>query len=624
MFNCVRFISFLNSNKLVFQNGGQEGGSIEQQKRLDEAVESIISEDLKKIDEIGDNPEELEKIVEAALNRLGDLYKDKIRDKQTAQKHALELLVNRACDLNGNGKIDTKEEKAVKAEVEGKLDDIYGEIDDVASDARSAIDDASETAKGMKEDITKLADSSDPKVKKAYEEFKEAEKKAEDYRKFLGLAENIPPTKDNIILALHKLAHEDKNKFLKIASAVKDIPMLADTHAPVLQALERGVSAKRDALVGVVDNWYKVTVEKAKKGNDVDAKDLAKAILDAKTAVLAKGRKEHAESDAERESEAEKKAAEDRRGGAEKAKDTAEDERDAARDKAATAKGDLDDMKENFGLDKNKPLSENEVILALNKMVHGEKEIPKELGMSHRNLILAYEKGQLAQVAKGVIRKLEGYQARYDLAIRILEEKEAKLARAEGSLNSRAKEVEVAEEKAERRAKAIEGVPYDEVAKTELADRGVKGKKQNEAERAWAQTQRMVERGAAEKTLADAKATAKGVGEKAKGILGGAAKVAKRLGGEAVRAASEAKKAEVIEHPVREGENMTRILKKYYPADQVNGTLAREIQKLSLGGVVATLKSGKESLIKPGQTIKIPKTVTYTKDGKQVTVERKS
>ena len=179
-----------------------------------------------KIDEIGDNPEELEKVVEAALNRLGDLYKDKIRDKQTAQKHALELLASRACDLNGDGKINTKEEKTVKTRVDSALGDIYRKIDGAANSAESNINSVAETAAEFKREAignkgfltNDLANASDPGVKKAYAEFTKAGDYFAKMRAEYGLGVDTPITEDNILDALDGLA-DGGNKIYKRARA---------------------------------------------------------------------------------------------------------------------------------------------------------------------------------------------------------------------------------------------------------------------------------------------------------------------------------------------------------------------------------------------------------------------
>ena len=616
MFNCVRFISF-SSSKFVFQNGGQEGGAAEKsEKNLHEAVESIISEDLKKIDEIGDNPEELEKVVEAALNRLGDLYKDKIRDKQTAQKHALELLASRACDLNGDGKINTKEEKTVKTRVDSALGDIYRKIDGAANSAESNINSVAETAAEFKREAignkgfltNDLANASDPGVKKAYAEFTKAGDYFAKMRAEYGLGVDTPITEDNILDALDGLA-DGGNKIYKRARAKGELPAMAASIATELNAFKEDVSHSRGALVNAIDAWHDNVVKNARGNKEVDVKALARAISDAKVSVLAWSEKVSAQGVAwEEAKEANRKEAGNTTGMEERS--YAVDFRyRKAEDKLEAAQKFLNGEKLRYGLGVGVSLTEDNILDALDGLADKGNKIYKR----------ARAKSELPVMAGQILSDLKAYERDIVKARGELEQVKAEAGRfglEEGS--ALARQGKVKEEGWKRVAEAAKA-DYKGSAREKLVARAEEVK----AERAWAQTQKMVERASAEKTLADAKAATKGVGEKAKGIFGGAAKLAKKFGGEVVRAAGEAKKADVIEHKVVEGDNMTKILKQFYPADQVNGSLANEIQKQSLGEV-ATLKSGAKSLIKPGQTIKLPKTVTYMKDGKAITVTRKS
>lgn len=77
-----------------------------------------------------------------------------------------------------------------------------------------------------------------------------------------------------------------------------------------------------------------------------------------------------------------------------------------------------------------------------------------------------------------------------------------------------------------------------------------------------------------------------------------------------------------IEYIVKKGDNMWRILKKYYPANQVNQAFCDAVQVSSLGSV-RRLPDGRKSWINPGDVIKIPDTFTYTdRRGKEITVLR--
>lgn len=624
MFNCVRF-NYFSGSKFVFLNGGQEGGSAEKsEKNLHEAVESIISEDLKKIDEIGDKPEELEKVVETALNKLGDLYKDKIRDKQTAQKHALELLASRACDLDGDGKINTKEEKTVKIRVDSALGDIYRKIDGAASSAESSIEQATKTASEFKSEAignkgfltNDLADASDPGVKKAYAEFTKAEnyftKMCMEYGLIVdtpSLSKNMPITEDNILDSLDHLA-DLGNKVYKRARAKGELPAMAASIATELSTFKEDVSHSRGALVNAIDAWHDSVVKNAHGNKEVDVKALAQAISDAKVSVLAQSEKASAQGAAWKQAkEANRKEAGNTTGMEERS--YAVDFRyRKAEDKLEAAQQFLNGEKLKYGLNLYVPLTEDNILDALDGLADRGNKIYKR----------ARAKGELPVMAGQILSDLKAYERDIVKARGELEQVKAEAGRfglEEGSALARQEKVK--EEGWKRIAEAAKA-DYKGSAKEKLVARAEEIK----AQRAWEKTEKDVAGAMTKKSLEDIRKKAETAKKTAKDIFGGAAKVAKRLGGEAVAAASEAKKDEgIIHYEVSQGENMIKILKQFYPVDQVNMSLAREIQKQSLGGV-ATLKSGVESLIKPGDTIKLPKTVTYIKNGEKITVERNS
>lgn len=520
-----------------------------------------------------EKPEEWEKIIENALDRVADKYKDDVAKAAIAKKTALNLLIDKACDIDGDGKILTEKEKKLRSSVNLALASVIKQIDDEVAASRKRISDIASTTAGLKEDVEEGEDLDISRLtieaQKAYSRYKEAKAKAAKLRQEVGLVDGLPPTADNIILSLHKKATESDDDEAVLLLVKEGTADFAAKKAAEIIAADAEISHSRAALIAAIDTSGAKAAEVAKKGGkkEVEARGLAFAIDKEKARIMKEEAKEGHVAEAG-------KALDD----TEKKHSDAEVEVRTAKAAVDDAEADLKKALNGCGLELGDKIISDAVILAWYKKATREND---------RETILKLMKENTEQLANKKVAELMGLQKKHNEALAALDvatRKEESLARAVENRESALKlakrgvdagaDVEVAREtgaarrKRERQAEALANLKR-------IKDQGVK-----------------VVEGAA------------GLAQKGKSAVAGVLRVKK----EQERVAATPRGPEDIGktvHVVEKGNTMIGIARKYYGVSNLE--FALKLQENSLGPV-KRLKDGRYSAIHVGEEIKLPDT----------------
>lgn len=581
-------IGFSPKTRFVFRGGAPESPA-EGERRIKADVQKELDWYLKEIDVAENDPARIEALIEGALKKLGEKYENKIEEGWRAQRAGLEMLVNRACDINGDGQINTPQERTLLADIKKKLDPVHKELFDAAHTALTRIRETGQLAREMKREAEKgvgifedndLADSDDPKVRDAYKKFTDAQGTLAKKRQEYGLALNIPLNEDDVLMVLDRQADLGKKDY-KVARLRGQLPARAAAIVAELKGHESAISARRGELIQAIDKWEKQIVAQARteyKGKRVEAKDLAQQIDFRKMRLIEEEERAAVLARTKEWVGGEKGKAEGRLVQLEYELGKAEERVDVAENYKDMRESELRNKKAEYGLAFGAEINEDNILVALDGLAdRGRKEYR-----------VARLKGQLPARAAQIVAELKGYEQRYNAAWTKLKEAQYAVAQLEGDIGKQKRVVAGVRKEAEGHEWVAERLPQTEKAR---------GKMKKKKDTILAQ--REAERRANEPALANIPSapTAPAAAVRAPEVAGEKTYVVKR------------------------GDNMWKILTKFYPRDQVNQNLADAIQKYSLGEV-RKLKDGKSSLIEPGQVIKIPQSFTYAKNGRNITVNR--
>lgn len=584
--NCLK-IGVSQKTSFVFREGAETPA--EGERRIKADVQKELDWHLREIDVAENDPAKIEALIEGALKKLGERYENKIEEGWRAQRAGLEMLVNRACDIDGDGQINTQQERTLLADIKNKLDPVHKELFDAANTALTRIRETGQLAREMRREATAgvdifedndLADSDDPNVRIAYGNFQKAEVNLGNLRIQYGLTPDAPITMDNVRTGIRQLAKRGVEFALR-AQEDGTIPELADQLLSDLQEAEKDIVGTRGKLIAAINQWEVRIVREAKntyKGRKVEAKDLAQQIDFKKMRLIEAEERAAALAKTKEWVGGEKGKVEGRLSQLEYELRKAEEKVDEAEDAKDTAEAALRKQKAEYGLAFNTPLTEPNIRKGLRELIRR--------GVNFA--VTAQEDGRIPELAEQILEELTAHEQDYNAAWTKLKEAQYAVAQLEGDIGKQKRIVRGVQKEAEGYEYAAERLPQVEKARGRM-------KKKKETILA----QREAERRANEPALA-------------------AIPSAPTAPAAAVRAPEVAGEKTYV---VKRGDNMWKILIKFYPKDQVNQDLADAIQKHSLGEV-RKLKDGRSSLIEPGQVIKIPQTFTYAKNGRNITINR--
>lgn len=537
-----------------------------------ERMKSEVSKEMQpyfdRIDMAENDPKKLEAVLADALRELANKYSGKIDDTQSAQKTALAMLVDRACDIDGDGKINTPQEQKLKADINGEMTRLMDQIDTAAVDAKKKIDGAGTLAREMTREATQgvgrleindLANSNDVGVKQSYERFSAAEKRLADARTKYGLGANTPVNQDTVGDALDALADKGDVTYKRVRRKGQ-LEAEAAKVTSELKGLEGGVVGTREGLVKAIDGWKNRVVAEAQRafgGKKVEAEALVKKIDGTKVNLVAESEKELAVKSAKERAHTQDAGEAQKLNDLQSKLKSAKSVEGAAEDHVRE-KGDiLAAAKEKYGMGKNTPINVDNVGDALDALAD-------KGDMTYKR---ARRQGKLETLAAGVTQTLLALEKDYNDAWNGLKRAKAEVANVEDNIYIR-----------EQR----------------LADVSKQGRS------ALAQAEDSTQIDTARAKLEQKKALAE---RRAKGPEPVVAKPQP-----APAPAPEV--ANVTNYTIKRGDTMFDIARKFYGSTNAKDDLklALKLQEDSLGKV-DNLSGGKSSLIKPGQEIKLPKTV---------------
>lgn len=578
-----KFLS--GENRFVFANGGpREAPEAQLQKEVSQEIDWYFKE----IDRAGDNTERLEALVEHALNKLAAKYKDRIDTAQKAQKAALEMLVDRACDIDGDGKLNTTQEKDLKARIVDQLKPIREQIDGAADKAnegiRNVVVNAAEMRKeaekggqvGFIDDINKYGDKG---VKDAYAAYQDAKS---DFSGLLaqypGLSSADLEKPDAVVVDIiidnldDKATAGDRN--LKLARGRGKLPEIAEAKLKELKDAKAKIRPLQNQLLAAIDVWKAKEEQKVKEGygkGRVEAQGLVKRIDQEKLKILADEQRGQDVRAAETEIGTQRAELQKELDDLQAEKTKAEKRQSALALEVEESRMVLKRAKEACGLyGAVNPDSHDDVLAALDTMADsGVKEYK-----------LARARGKLEGVAIAKHKQLVIYGRQLKQAEGAYAAAGKEVARLDGKLDAAEDRLARFEDRSEGRMKYVEkySVKPESTARAQM---------KRKADAALAQS-------AAIAKAAPASAVGRAAGYKGVPEVGAALKQSPDVA------------QEVKLYTVKPGDAMERIAKKFYGRD-VSTQFALDLQKKSLGKV-ELLKGGKQSLIQIGQVIKLPKT----------------
>ena len=161
IFNCFSNIWSVRPKRIVFLETQPTQQAETAKKQLREAtiddVKKAIDPLLKDIDDAKPNELQLEGLVKNALLKARDIYTGKLDKQLKAQTIALNLIAEKAADLDGNGRIDTAPEVALQKELQSTVNIMAGKIEAQARQADAQIGSMAEILKPMSPEVQALA-----------------------------------------------------------------------------------------------------------------------------------------------------------------------------------------------------------------------------------------------------------------------------------------------------------------------------------------------------------------------------------------------------------------------------------------------------------------------------------
>ncbi|MBI4994419.1 LysM peptidoglycan-binding domain-containing protein [Candidatus Peregrinibacteria bacterium] len=511
------------------------------------------------------------------------------------QKAALKILVDRACDINGDGKISTQQEKDLKAEVQKDLEPIYKQIDAVVETAASGMKETADKALELRRevsegvgifDIDDLGNMEDPNIKNTYAAYKKEGKYYADLRTQYGLEANEELTYENVLLALDKLADEG-NKVFKTARLEGNLKWQAEQILQELQDTKSDVDVARTNLLKAIDKWEAGTKKSGEaffKGKKVEAGSLAKRIAEVKQRIVAEGMRRQTAGKEGQSRENVRTRLELQLSALKGELESSKAREKDAKNRRDEAEKFLADKRTEYGLSQSEKLTYENILLALDGLAD----------RGNRTYKAARLEGTLPQWARQIEGDFQVYQESYDKAREAYEARHQKVAELE-------RRVDLFESQAgsSTLAEAIPSWLGGTQAEEDLP-------LPQEAAALALRTQS--ERIAAQR-LKQAQDAAIAWVEQGDTAPRRTAPAPDKSGVAAVKPGPKPGPKEGAEikdkiYTVKKGDTMIKIAKEHYGITSLN--FALELQKNSME--VKKLKGGNYSVIHPGDQIKLPKT----------------
>lgn len=579
LFSCA-YLNGAQLEKLVYDAGG--AGAFEQQggRETAELRDEVVKDMQPYIDQIdaADNkPEELERILEKALGELADRYSTKLEDGRKAQRAALGMLVDRACDIDGDGKLSTPDELKLRAEILADLAPVAQAIDKAAADTGKELQSIAQLAREMKRETlygvsaledNDLADSDDPGVKNAYANLEAAKLTLAQNLTQYGLRPDMEINADNVLMALDGLADRG-NATYKKARAKGELPAFAEQIAAELGQLHEDVLTGANRLVQAIDAWQQKAVAQAREGyakGRVEASELVQRIDATKVRILAENTKQEVVGRAKEGATKAANEAESRLATLQMQLDAATARQDNAKQVANEKLAQFNAQKGEYGLLVSADLTEDNVLMALDRLADRGNETYKK----------ARAKSELPDYATKIYDELRVYERESDAATSQFRQEQYEVSRLERAVGKQQEALGKVQAEGERvQAEAAEQ-SYDVTARLKL-----EGKKSEVARRKAPVKPRIV--------IPD-------------GVVHSSD--ASSPPGVSQAGAQEALETpQVVEYTVKPNDSITKITKAYYGTANVEFALALQKQLL---GTVERLKTGGDSLIRVGQILKLP------------------
>lgn len=535
---------------------------------------------MQQIDQAGDNPERLEQLLEGALAKLADKYKGDVDKARDAQKQALQMLVGRACDLNGNGKIDTTEERTLENRVSGNLSGVLANIDIAASEANGEIREMGRLAETMRREarggvgkIEALADASDPSVRTAYGAYQEVKDLFNADAAHWGLrpGDNFRDN-ETVRAAIRRTTRTDAT----VERALEDegMPALIARVQEQLKNSGEQVREARQFLLDAIDRWHKdavVTARETYGERRVEARALAEKIDQTKVAVIAEAERAREVAATERTGAARVEAARASRDTTQAQLEAKRAERDATEVRLRAAEKRFRETIVQYGLRAGEKIDDESVREGIRSLAR------KGVDWALRT----QEDHTVPETARQILGELQLLEGEKNAAQTEFKARSAEVAGLESTLGYQKERVARAETQAETDARIARETPREAGVRVAL-----RGKAEREAVRVKV----------AERTRA-------------------AAARREAASREALRRPPEPEIArQTIEHTIKHGENDWTIARAYFGSEAGNTRAVNAMLRAIYGSEdrIPRLQSGGKVLFRDGDKIKIPTQITFT------------